>query len=308
MQQLNRANCVRAFVIAAAAGLCVQVSLAHAQTSAQPAAEPAAPTTAQAAGGAGDPAALNPADEPWSLRLSGRAWYVAPSGDLQLSSQNGLGSTVKLSDLNLDKPRVTPFVQLDLQADKWLLTLSGGGVSVSGVSLSPGAVQIGNTAVGAGQAVDAKFEYTTVQAMVGYKIYAYDLSNDREGDTGDTALRLHALGGIRVHDLSTKAQRPGVAGSLSEDSRTTVDLIAGLRGELQIARQFAIEVDLSAGALDSSYSWDIAAAFAYRPCTNFGVQIGYRNLGVQVKDGSGNNQFKWDGALAGLFVGAQLRF
>lgn len=279
-------------------------SLAQASVQAQP--EPAAVTTAKAA--SGEAATLQQQETPWSLRLSGRAWYVAPSGDLQLSSQNGLGSTVQLADLNLDKPRVTPFVQLDLQADKWLLTLSGGGVSVSGLSLSPGAVQIGNTAVGAGQAVDAKFEYTTVQAMVGYKIYAYDLSNDREGDTGDTAFRLHALGGIRVHDLSAQAQRPGVAGSLSEDSRTTVDLIAGLRGELQIARQFAIEVDLSAGALDSSYSWDIAAAFAYRPCTNFGVQVGYRNLGVQVKDGSGNNQFKWDGALAGLFVGAQLRF
>jgi len=303
----HRSTTLRPTSALALVGVLCFVTPASAQSEApiSPASTPA-PTTGQASGA--QPPALDTGDAPWSLRLSGRAWYVAPSGDLQLSSQNGLGSTVKLADLNLDKPRVTPFVQLDLQADKWLLTLSGGGVSVSGVSLSPNAVQIGNTPVAAGQAVDAKFTYTTIQALAGYRLYAYDLTNDREGDTGDTAFRLHALGGLRVHDLAAKAQRPGVAGSLSEDSRTTVDLIAGLRGELQIARQFAIELDLSAGALASSYSWDIAAAFTYRPCTNFGVQVGYRNLGVQVKDGSGNNQFKWDGALAGLFFGAQFRF
>lgn len=260
-----------------------------------------------------EPVAVNPAQpvrldaKDWSISLTPRAWYVAPRGKIELPSA-GAGQRIELSTLQVDKPRIAPLGQVDAQAGNWLFTLGGVHTKESAGSVAGAAFQLGNTVVAGGQAFESRFEYTGLQAGVGYKVFAYNLSDDREEDAGETRLRLHAIGGLRMHDIKFSIERPGVAGTRSEDSRTLVEVMAAGRGQLVISNDFAIDVDLSLGGLDRSVSWDIAAAFTYRPCDWFGAQVGYRYLGVTARGGSAPQRFKWDGGLAGLFAGVNFRF
>lgn len=258
---------------------------------------------------AGDPAAavLPTLDaETWTIRVQPRAWFVAPSGDIELPSAALAGQSVKLSTLDLDKAKLGPLGEVAIQSGPWMGILSAGSFDGSQARVSTTAFTLGNTAVVPGDFITSDFRWTTIQAGVGYLAFAYDLEKGASGDTGNTRLRIHAIGGVRVNDVSMSISRPGV--SRSEGSRTFIEILGGAKANLQIASDFSIEIDGSIAGLHQSFSYDICAAFAYRPCDNFGVQIGYRNLHMSGRSGDGADRFKYSGALAGLFAGVEFRF
>jgi hypothetical protein len=245
-------------------------------------------------------------EQDWTIRLTPRAWFVAPAGDLKLPGLGG--QTVTLDNLNLDANRVRPAGQVDLQSERWMISLAGANSSTSSLRVATGAFQLGTTAIGAGQTFDASFDYTTIQALVGYRVWEYNLDAQKSEDAGDTRFRLFLLGGARLHDAKATIERPGVANTRSEGSLTTVSIIGSARGQLKFWRDFNLEVDLSAGALHESTTFDIQAALSYQPCDWFAAQFGYRHLQVSLDSGSNAGQFKWDGSVAGLFAGVVFKF
>ncbi len=259
------------------------------------------PTTGEAATA---PTRLDEKD--WSIRIMPRAWFVAPAGDLELPGVGG--QTVTLDTLNLDSTRVQPAGQIDIQAERWMISLAGSTVSSDSTRVASAPFQLGNTVVGGGQAFDSSFDYTTVQALVGYNLWQYNLDAQKAEDAGDTRFRIFVLGGARLHDVQASIERPGVANSRSESSLTTVSLIASTRLQLTFARDFNIEVDLSAGGLHDSSTFDISAFINYQPVDWFAAQFGYRHLEVEAESGSDSNRFRWNGSVAGVYAGVVFRF
>lgn len=244
----------------------------------------------------------------WTLRFIPRIWFVAPSGNVELPS-GGAGQQLELNDLNLDNTRIAPLGQIDFRSQKWLVTMSGMHTKVNGLGAAgPGGFQLGNTPVAAGQTFSSSFEYTTLQGGIGYQLFAYNLVDQTYEDKGDTRIRFYAIGGARLHDIQVSIERPGVAGTRSDQSHTAFEVMAAARTEIVIVNNFTIDLDMSISGLDRSSTFDISVAFGYRPIENISAQIGYRNFHTKITSDSGPGEFRYKGSLAGLFAGVTIEF
>jgi hypothetical protein len=122
---------------------------------------------------------------------------------------------------------------------------------------------------------------------------------------------VHLLGGVRLYDADIAVENAS-SGARAEGSHLFFEPMIGLRAEAVVDTDFSVIGQLSAGALPlystQSYSFDIQLAFQWRPTPNIGVQIGWRQLAFDIRDGRDLDQFQYTGRFAGLFAGVVLRF
>ncbi len=250
----------------------------------------------------------------WTIRFEPAVWFVGASGDLRLpgTEASGNGQKLDIGDLNLDSPRASPFGELHLKRGPWRISLSALAFSSGGRDFAPeGPGQLGPIAYDAGDLLDLSMDYATFAARGGYEFLTAERGTTDDGGV-QVRSRLVGFAGARFHDVDFDAslQTPGGA-SVSSDS-LFAEPIVGLRWELDIHERFTIDVVGAAGAFgwgdQSSWSADILAGFTWRPVENVGVQVGYRQLIVGLKDGDDPEQFEWRGGVAGLYAGAVLRF
>lgn len=279
-----------------------QMTPAGGEASQPPQASPANDTTA--APGQPRPAELPAADKEWVLRLDARAWYVAPAGDLTLPSTGPAGVAVDLGTLDVDAPRISPYGEVHIQADKFLFSISGAHQSIDRNSTATSTFRVGDVQADPGDTLNTDVDWSLVQASMGYRIWERKFD-----DRGDSRLRLWALGGVRIEDLSFTVSEVGV-------NQTSADEFffhpyVGVRAEAVVARQFSVDLELSAGYWpgdSSAFSMDVAAALSWRPVSWVGVQAGYRLLITDTETGDGAARYRFDGSLAGLFAGVTFRF
>lgn len=250
-----------------------------------------------------------PSPPSWRFAVEPSAWYVAPGGDLKLPGTlaAGNGSQVQLEFLNIDSPRLTPMLELRGQSDRW-------GISVSGFSMGSKerftapefAVDVGATTLLPGELFSARLEISSLEAIVSYAAYP-DFTGARPD--GILVANLDLLGGVRAYEVSASVAT--LAGEADADE-FLVEPVVGARLTLDITRYASIDVQSTIGGFslgDShSLSWDIIAGFQWRPTGNIGVQVGYRNLLLDLQSGRDPATFDYFGALAGLYVGGVFRF
>ncbi|MGD9689535.1 MAG: hypothetical protein AB7K52_06985 [Phycisphaerales bacterium] len=277
------------------------------------------------AGAAPDPAAdaaANPIDaapraewpdmvrpDDWTLQVTPRIWLVSPSGRIKLPSNGPAGSKIRVEDLNLDHPRVEPFGQLDLKLGDFRISFSGFNNSLNESGGSGAGFQLGNTIVAPGGAFNTSLDFTSLQIQLGYRVWSYDFGAEG-GDAPDrTVLWLDVLAGGRYYDVDIDFSSAGTTTSVDE---TFAELFAGAHVELQVARDFSVEAELTGGGWSASdhsvLSIDVALAFTWRPVDAVGLQIGWRQLAFDLADGAGAGEFEYTGRLAGLFLGLTIRF
>lgn len=261
--------------------------------------EPPAGETAPA-----ESAAAPEAQRDWIVRLDVRGWYVAPAGELTLPSSGPAGNAVKLSTLDADSPRFSPYGELSVQADRLLFTLAGANFSADRSTTATSAFRLGDVEITPGDTVRTDLDFTLAQASVGYRVFDHDFDA-----AGDNRIRIWALGGVRLQDLSFDVSEPGV--NRTRRDVFTGEPFVGVRTEGRLARDFYADLDLSVGAWPgsrSTFSFDVAVAFSWRPVSWFGAQVGYRLLITDTETGDGPGRFRFDGSMAGLFAGVTLRF
>lgn len=250
----------------------------------------------------------------WTVRFEPAVWFVGASGDLRLpgTEASGNGQKLDMGDLNLDSPRASPFGELHLKREPWRITLSALAFSTGDRDFAPGGPgQLGPIAYDAGDVLDLSMEYVTFAATGGYEFLTAERGST---DDGGVQLRSRLVGfaGARFHDVDFDASLQTPGGASADADSLFAEPIVGLRWELDIHARFTIDVVGAAGAFgwggQSSWSADILAGFTWRPVENLGVQIGYRQLIVGLKDGDDPQQLEWRGGLAGLYAGAVLRF
>lgn len=245
----------------------------------------------------------------WQLRIEPRAWYVAPDGRLRMPGQAAGSAGVDFDDLNLDSARLSPAGEIAFRTGNWRFTLGGFWFSTDKTTTPSVAGPLGNITLAPGTSVDTQMDFGSLQLDAGYLI-AGGQDLHATGDAGVSLVpRLEVFGGVRADWLDFRFSS---AGATTERDELFLQPLAGLRGSLDIAEQFGLEVALSAGGFQSgdyqAVSWDIAAAFTWRPIQNLGMQVGYRQLQFNLENDEGVDELSYNGALAGLFFGAQLRF
>lgn len=282
--------------------------------------EPAPTTTGPVAGAVEQPAATWPAlDDParWTVEIRPRAWYLSPSGDVRLPDAGGTQSPlVKVNDLDLDEPKLEPAGEISLQSGPWRFGFGAATYSTDVDKTASSAFRLGAVSVTPGQTFRTEMDFTTAQVQAGYGLFEHDFGAE-DGWAGRTVGRLHVLGGARFYDLSLAFSRiaGGPAARTAEDG-FWVEPYVGAHGELQVVRDFSLDLDISGGAQpfgdDTSWSVDLAVAFSWRPgCAGvdgLAVQIGWRQLLFDLQNGADAEEFRFDGGFAGLFFGAVIRF
>lgn len=259
---------------------------------------------------------------PWTVRIDPHVWWVSPSGSIKLpASSSGAasnGDSVRVERLNLDSPRLSPYLEAQINADPWRFSLSGGSFSLDrGHTTADSAFQLGDMPVSIGDSLAVSFDFTTVEASAGYRFWRHDFkaSSRHPEDAWDTVVSTYVVGGVRLEDVNAavRLNNPPVGGVGSVASHQVfVEPFAGIRLEAELARHFGVDFQLTGGGFadsdKSSITIDVAVAFAWRPWDNVGVQIGWRQLAFTLKDGHSPQEFEYSGRMAGVFAGVTIRF
>ena len=243
----------------------------------------------------------------WVLQVEPSAWYAAPGGELRLP---GGGQELGFEQINLDSPRWSPTVEVNVRDDKWRFVFGASCFAAHDRgSLAEDAGQIGSLAFAEGDSLSSSMEYTTVEMSAGYNFFRRKLSERKKGGFNYVAAA-EVLGGVRLHDVSFDISSGGATTSADE---FFAEPFGGLRFGVDLAENFAIDVTMTLGAFSDggnreAFSWDTVAGFQWYPARNIAVEIGYRQLALSLSSGSGGSEFEWTGATAGLFVGASIRY
>jgi hypothetical protein len=269
---------------------------------------------------ASDPAPADPRSEPdLRLEIELTAWFMGPSGDLQLPVDSGSGpgpfttqaDAISVNDLNLDKTRLRPRGAFRLSFGDWLVGFSGADYSSDRQTTADIAGRLGSVAFSAGDRLESSFSYGMYDLYAGYRVWSHDFAeaSQQPGDADTTRLDLYLVGGVRLHDVDIRIQR---GPAQAEIAQLFAEPFAGARAQATLADHFGVHLMLTAGGLPiddrSSVSLDVEVAFEFRPLPNLALQLGYRQLAFILEDGEDLGKFEYDGRLAGLFTGITLRF
>ncbi len=246
----------------------------------------------------------------WSVRIQPRAWLASAAGDLRMP---GGSAEMTLDTLNLDEASIRPVLELDVQRDRWRMTVTGFYLDEdSSITVRSGG-SLGGVGFSAGDRLASSLEYFSVEAMGSYEIWRYDPEKHDRWPDLDTSVDLVA--GVRFSSIEFNfdASRGSVGLGSSSARHLFATPIAGARWRLGLMEQFSLETELNAGGFTtgsdhSSFAFDVSTHFAYRPTPNLGALFGYRQLLSSFEDGSGLDSFEYSGATAGLYFGVELRY
>jgi hypothetical protein len=262
-----------------------------------------------------DTAAL--ARRPWTIQVEPMLWWTSPGGKIRLpGTSEGAASSdrVRVERLNLDTPRFSPAAEVHIDAEPWRFSLSAGAFSLSREETTADrSFQLGDVAVSEGDMLDTDFDYVTAELTVGRLMYRHDFAaaSKQPEDAVPVLLSLYGLGGLRLYDLDI-AVRDITTGVESASQQFYVEPILGVRAELDIDRDYGLDLQISGGYYADSdrsvSSLDIIVGFRWTPTPNIGWQIGWRQILTWMEDGEGASEFEYSGGLAGLYTGVVIRF
>lgn len=286
-----------------------EVQPAETRQDSTPQVEQSAPTasaTGESTGGSEDPKPFTAHKPEWVFQFDPNAWYAGVSGKVRIAGTPTASGPTKINDMNVDQPRLTPAGMLSVRTGKWRFGLGTFFFNQDRLQTMTVGGQEGNVTFAPGQQLYSKVTWDEYQPVAAYEIWRRD---PEPQDAVKFLPRLELFGGARLDDLKFSFSQ----GALSDSqSQFFGQAIVGINATMDIAEQFSIDFETSGGGWPGgdqySYSWDIAVAFKWRPITNVGVLVGYRNMTSNFQDGKDANAFSYRGGIAGIFFGATIRF
>jgi len=242
----------------------------------------------------------------WRFQFEPSAWYAGASGKVRIAGAPAGANTVQINDLHLDNPRLTPAGELHVRTGNWRFSFGTFFFTQNRLQTMTVGGQLGAVNFAPGNQVYSKMNQDEYVPVVGYEFWRRDPEST---DAVKVLGRFEAFGGARLDDVKFSFQQGATS---SEQSEFFGQALIGVKGSMDIAEQFSIDLETSVGGWpggsDYAWSWDITVGFMWRPIPNVGVQVGYRNLVNEFRSGSDSQRFYYNGGLAGLFFGAVVRF
>lgn len=251
-------------------------------------------------------------DHDWTIRFEPAVWLVSPSGVVQLPGASS--DTARIEELNLDTPEVRPSGEVHLAADRWRLSFFGSQYAQHTEFVAETGFATGDVDIDPGDTADVDFDFTMVEVDAGYLVWRHDFDAQtlNQANTIDADLSVYAIGGMRAYDIDFDLREVGGQAGHSSTDQFFAEPILGVRGELDLMRDFTVDLQLTGGGYfdsdRSSGSMDIVVGFQWRPHPNVGVQIGWRQVAYWFNDGEAEDEFEYNGRMAGIQGGLVIRF
>ncbi len=307
---------------------CTLTSFAGFANSQSAAASDAPPTNAQAAVETKEPAKaqFEEAKPKFTISIEPSVWFAGAGGKVKMPGSGGtpapananepqaaaLGDRIKLDRIGFDDPQATPAGEVNIGYERWRFALRGFGFSIDDTSTVGDSGSMGSVDFAPGDDLVGEINANVFEAQAGYRFFEYAGRPRQNGDGYVVRFYADALGGARYYDVDMQFEQfDTLNGTNSFDDGWIEPTLGGKIG-VELYEQFDIDLEVNFGVAPfgdhASWSWDVIAGFQWRPVENVGLQIGYRNLAFDLQDGDGADEFEWDGALAGLYFGAVIKF
>ena len=187
--------------------------------------------------------------------------------------------------------------------DRWALTWDSATVFLpTDPDLSGGAVVAGSSTRYARACLAAGPKILEVPAAAG--------EPPGSAARGPPLLRLDALAGLRVHDLSVVDADLGTGRTIDFRERWA-DAVAGLRAEGAVVPGVAwrVQGDSAIGGSGSDHAWRACAALVLGPSEGFGIALGWEAQALDYSRGRGPDLVRLDmKSLGGPFLALEIRF
>ncbi|MEL6397056.1 MAG: hypothetical protein AAFQ71_13795 [Planctomycetota bacterium] len=257
----------------------------------------------------------------WTLKLDPAVSYFALSGDIEVpgSAASGAGTPFDLGELNLDSPGLAPFGRLQLARGDFRASFTGATARTNREAAISSPGRLGPATVLAGDVIESDLSFQIFDLSASYRVFSRAYRDDIT-EPVRLAVSLHVLGGLRFYNVSYEGSvsplgagvRPAGSPLSTSTDQFFAEPILGAQLDVEIFERFSVEFTGSVGGFvagdRTSASLEAGVGFTVRPVPNFGATIGYRILAFDLEDDDGFDSFEWDGAIAGLFWGIQLRF
>ncbi len=290
---------------------------------AQPAAEPDLATAGADAVATDQSESVSAAihePERWTLRFEPSVWFVAPAGDVKMpGSSDALTQSIgpgereftKLTELEIDRPEASPMGEINLGHGNWRFCLRGFSSSSDAEATTLGPGSLNSLSFVEGDIIESSLDFLAAELEVAYSLHR---NTPRLNDSGREVFRsnLEGLAGARIYDVDWEIANSSSGAPALEADETFLEPLIGGRFEMEFYERLDLDLQLTVGGLplgdDSSFSVDVIAGFMWRPFEHFGIQIGYRQLLFDLQSGEDEQEFEYDGTLAGLFGGLVFDF
>lgn len=271
--------------------------------------------TSAARAQASDPGSdVNPPQERFIIRFEPHAWYVAPGGDFQFPRAGAGASTqINLADVNMDSPRITPGFELNINKGRWGGTarfIAFGAEERGWVPSAP--ITLGDASFAANTPASTSLQYVQFELEGRYR-FAKEENIRGSEKAWPSDFWMDLVVGARVIDFDLQVEQ---GATRAEADKTVIAPLVGFKGGIEFYsdwvntdHRFTLDLQTTFGYWPTdveSFTWDIMAGFVWRPIDQAGLQVGYRQTLLRLSDD--DDQFEWDGALAGLYFGVVVRF
>ncbi len=157
--------------------------------------------------------------------------------------------------------------------------------------------------------IDVTFQQGIIDFGLMYRLGDWEPSGDAAKNRKNLTLDLYA--GARYNSIELELEPENLASRSRSES--WIDPIVGAKLVLPISEhwQFQINGDVGGFGVSSDFTWSTTAAFGFNfeffdlPAT---VLLGYRGMGWDYSDGSGNDEFAFDVTQHGPLLGLSLHF
>ena len=289
---------------------------------------------AQDAAPAGDP--TTPAKETfeeslakmpsWTVIAEASAYRVGASGKVRTPGSTALASplgqsSIKLENIGADNPQWAPYGRVRWRPNQgsWSFGASGFGTSIDERGEVDQDARVGDMLLVTGDIIRSEIQFRDIDVEATYRIFDRARGMQSRTDATKIASYIDLSMGLRVLDTDVKfshttAQLPPFTPGQrfeADNHNVFVHPIVGARAGIELVEKFNIDLRFNFGGLPGTHrsvSWDIEPCFTWRPWTNVGVHVGYRNLFISVRSGGDNERYSWRGGLAGLYFGVTGRF
>lgn len=262
----------------------------------------------------------------WTVIAEASAYRVGASGKVRMPGSSALSSplgqsSLKLEKIGADNPQWGPYGRLRWRPTEssWSFGASGFGTSIDERGQADQDARVGDMLLLTGDTIRTEIQFRNIDVEANYRVF--ERARGKQARTGATKIATYVdlSMGLRALDTDvrfshTTAQLPPFApGQRFEVDNHDIFFqpIVGARAGVELIESFNIDLRFNFGGLPGtqrSVSWDIEPCFTWRPWTNVGLHVGYRNLFLSVRSGGDNERYSWRGGLAGLYLGVTGRF
>lgn len=252
------------------------------------------------------------------VRAAAGVWYAALSGDVRFGPESNSGTQRLDTFFGLEDDEAAFAGDVEIFIDeRWFVWLNAFDFSTSADQTTGQSILINGVSYGAGTELTSDFGLTSLAATAGYDFFGNLYPMRTPDNTGEPVdIRVHALAGVRGINVD---HRTAIGGgpTVAFDEWGAIAcaggrLAIGIGPDIATRGRWDVGVTITYGIGASAHgdlsAFDLQFSIRYTVLNNFGLQLGYRHMDVDIEADDGSQPYRWDGRIAGLFFGGELVF